>query len=456
MNILIAESQQSLAQAIGSVAMKLGHAPLFASTRQLLHNISQDSFTLMIVDIGFIGDDIHYFINKYRNIPIIVTSSQGSAAQAKKVLDAGAVDYFQKPFQSDELCSAIRKVESQMSELSSHQLSGDTISPTQLPSIRSNSKMKKLARILHCVSASSVTVLISGESGTGKEVVARYLCDHGTNPNAPFIAINCAAIPENLLEAELFGAEKGAYTGANQTTIGKFEMAAGGTILLDEVSEMSLALQSKFLRVLQEREFYRVGGQKVIRVDARVAATTNRDLLECVKQGSFREDLYYRLNVIPVHIPSLRERPDDAVILAKFFLEKCQAFQPNIKLSFSNDAISAIKSYEWPGNIRELENAITRVAMLCECSDIHASDLELGEDHVQNVYVETISSNADSMNLDTLETATIIKALKVHGGNRTHAAQTLGISIRTLRNKIKEYQTRGLDVPCVIHADSVN
>jgi len=284
------------------------------------------------------------------------------------------------------------------------------------------------------------TVLISGETGAGKEVMARFIHSNSDRKNNPFVAVNCAALPENLLESELFGHEKGAFTGAIARKKGKFELASGGTLLLDEISEMAVSIQAKLLRVLQEREIDRVGGQGAVPVDTRVIATTNRDLEAETKNGNFRLDLYYRLNVVPIKMPPLRERPDDIAPLAQYFLKKHCAFNNTPLKRISFDAESFLKTRAWSGNVREFENLIERATLLVESEEITASDLE----SISNFELQGREENLIDYNLVPLkemERMMIMKALDNHKGNRTHAANVLGISVRTLRNKLHEYET---------------
>ena len=273
----------------------------------------------------------------------------------------------------------------------------------------------------------------------GKEVVARFIHNNSDRRNEPFIAVNCAALPENLLESELFGHEKGAFTGAITRKKGKFELANGGTLLLDEISEMAVSIQAKLLRVLQEREIDRVGGQLAIPVDVRVIATTNRDLEAETKNGNFRLDLYYRLNVVPLTLPPLRKRPDDVEPLAHLFLNQYCALNNGTLKALAPDAVEYLKNRSWPGNVREFENVMERISLLVEEDEVYARDLELlcgPEDQTQSHEWE----NDPVIPLKEMEKKMIFQALNSHDGNRTHAAKVLGISVRTLRNKLHEYQ----------------
>jgi two-component system response regulator FlrC len=305
--------------------------------------------------------------------------------------------------------------------------------------------MLKLLELARQVADSRASVLIQGESGTGKELIARYIHENSSRKQGPFVAVNCAALPETLLESELFGHEKGAFTGAVSSKPGKFELADGGTILLDEVTEMPLHLQSKFLRVLQEREIDRVGGRRPIAVDIRVVATTNRDMKETIEKKEFREDLYYRLNVIPLRLPSLRERAGDIPVLARHFIEKYNDLDARSVKDLADSAIHKILSLPLRGNVRELENLIERAVLLCDGETIRADDLLCDDVPTQGSAGETAPTVASggelgSRQLKDVEKNLIFQTLDETNGNRTHAAKILGISVRTLRNKLNEYK----------------
>jgi two-component system response regulator FlrC len=299
--------------------------------------------------------------------------------------------------------------------------------------------MIRVLEVVEAVAKSDATILVQGESGTGKELIARMV--HQVSPRAeqPFIAVNCAALPANLLESELFGHEKGAFTGAEKRKLGKFELAHGGTILLDEISEMELGLQAKLLRVLQEREVDRVGGSSPIPVDVRVVATTNRNLAKEVEEGRFRADLYYRLNVIPLTLTPLRERQNDIPLLVEHFMRKVLgAGAPKIPA----ETMRTLMQYPWPGNVRELQNAVERAAILAQGRSPEVKDFLITAPStlVQKIEQETVPSIRSGMTVAEVEKLLILETLKATGDNRTKAADLLGISIRTLRNKLAEYR----------------
>jgi two-component system response regulator FlrC len=290
--------------------------------------------------------------------------------------------------------------------------------------------MEKLLALARNIAGSDISVLIQGDSGTGKELLARYIHGSGRRSDRPFVAVNCGAIPENLMESELFGHEKGAFTGAGERKIGKIELASGGTILLDEIGEMPVALQPKLLRVLQEREVDRVGGKEPVPVDVRVIATTNRDLQKECREGRFREDLYYRLNVFPVRLPPLRERPSDIPMLAGYFAEKFSAAEGKAVKEFTQEGRTLLKERPWRGNIRELENVIRRAVLLCGGDRIGAEDLLFDDPGEPAGFAGKIRD---------MEREMILRTMKDVCGNKAKAAAILGVTVRTIRNKLNEY-----------------
>lgn len=305
----------------------------------------------------------------------------------------------------------------------------------------------------HRIAVSDASVLIRGESGAGKEVIARYIHRNSARSNGPFVAVNCAAIPEQLLESELFGHERGAFSGALVQRIGRLEAAQNGTILLDEISEMDRRLQAKLLRAIQEREIDRIGGRSPVRLNVRIIATTNRDLAQEVKRQTFREDLYFRLNVVSVHIPALRKRPADIPVLAEYFIEKYRREPEHTRRHLSPSAMMVLAEHDWPGNVRELENTIQRALVLTTDSVIEPWALEIGpaadlpaETGISH-YAPPHSAGFIGRPLHLMERDVIIATLMRNGGNRTHTAKMLGLSIRALRNKISLYSSQGIEVP---------
>ncbi|AIK96524.1 sigma-54 dependent transcriptional regulator [Candidatus Odyssella acanthamoebae] len=359
------------------------------------------------------------------NIPIVACGIQADPERAAAAIRAGAIDYIPFPPEA-EMIAAI------LSAISNHQYDMIARDPVMVRWIEMADK----------VAPSEANILITGESGTGKEVMARYIHTKSNRSKQPFISVNCAAIPENLLESELFGHEKGAFTGALARRIGKFEEANGGTLLLDEISEMDIRLQAKLLRAIQERVIDRVGGTDPVKVNIRIIATSNRDLVDSCKKGVFREDLFYRLNVINLQLPPLRQRPKDVEALASFFVDKFTELNNLSKKTFSSLAHQALINYPWPGNVRELENTIHRAVLLSSGDLIEASDLF--DQVTQESLQVTARSDVEKILLigrtvASVEKELILNTLDHCSGNRTHAANILGISIRTLRNKLKEY-----------------
>lgn len=316
--------------------------------------------------------------------------------------------------------------------------------PTEF--IFADEKMLRIREIIHQIAGANVPVLISGESGTGKELVARMIHACSGRKSEPFVAINCAALPPSLLESELFGFEKGAFTGANQQHIGKFEQANGGTLLLDEVTETDHNLQAKLLRALQESEIERIGGQGPVKIDTRIIATTNRDISKTVAEGSFRQDLFYRLYVIHLEIPPLRERKKDIEVLTRHFLKTYSMQYKNQTATLTADAMQKLVNYSWPGNVRELQNVIQRAVLMSNSNTITAAEFFL-ESKRPNQDMEWVRHLPIGRKMREVEVHFILETLKSHNGNRTHSAKTLGISLRTLRNKINEFTIEGHEVP---------
>ena len=317
--------------------------------------------------------------------------------------------------------------------------------------VTADRKMNEVMQLAKTVAQSKATVLIQGESGTGKELMASLVHENSNRASRPFVAINCAAIPENLLESELFGYERGAFTGAVAAKAGKFEFANGGTLLLDEISEMDIRLQAKLLRVIQEGEVDRIGGRKPIPVDVRIIATTNRNLSDCVKEGTFRQDLYYRLNVVNLTVPPLRERLGDVRVLSNFFMAIFAEKNGKTLGGFSEDAISLLESHVWPGNVRELENVIERSVITANGTFISGGEIHIQRSDMGGEIAEAMAQKLErswepGRTLDDIERNVILEALQYHSGNRTHTARALAISIRTLRNKLADYRRSGINV----------
>jgi len=416
-----------------------------SSLAQARTALAEQTHDLVICDLR-LGDgnglDFLQTIKKeYPQMRSMVMTGFGSLDSAVQALRIGVFDYLIKPIDDGRLAVALERLQAVMDLEAENvylrremaQRDGNLISWGESPG------MKRVQELVDRICKTRATVLIQGESGTGKEVVAHALHKKSPWAEQPFIRVNCAAIPATLLESEFFGHEKGAFTGAVQRREGRFELAHGGTLLLDEISEIPPDLQVKLLRVLQELEFERVGGNKTIKVDVRVLATTNRDLLEYVQQGKFREDLYYRLNVVPLHLPPLRERGDDVIHLAGVFVVEFSRKHGKKTRKLSREAVLRIKAYHWPGNVRELQNAIERAVILSEEEEeLSAVDLP---DNTSAVSPVAGQEHDPIVPLLVMERRLIERTLQRCGGNRTHAAEILGISVRTLRNKLAEYRS---------------
>ncbi|MDZ7292507.1 MAG: sigma-54 dependent transcriptional regulator [candidate division KSB1 bacterium] len=416
-----------------------------SSGEACLKMIRENIPDLVLLDIQMPGIDGIETLKRIRDdeprIPVVMMSAHGTIEKAVQSMKLGAYDFITKPFASDRLLVTVRNAlttSSLKQEIDS--LRSELKSRFQFKNIIGQSgKMQEVFRALEKVVNSNVTVLIQGESGTGKELIARAIHYHSpTRGNKPFVAVNCSALPESLLESELFGHEKGSFTGATGRRIGKFEVANGGTIFLDEIGLMTQATQAKVLRILQEREFERVGGNEMVKVDVRVISATNRDLEEAIKNGEFREDLYYRIAVFPIKLPPLRERKEDIPLLAAHFLDK-YAKQENKEIEgIAPDALELLMAYNWPGNVRELENCIERAVVLASTREITPKDLPnsvraIGEKKIYE------ADNTLSSWIEKLEEDALRNALLENGGNISQTAKKLGIGRATIYRKAKKY-----------------
>ena len=408
--------------------------------------------------------------------PVIMATAYATVETAVEAMKHGAFDYIKKPIDFDSFLFLVERALAFKGHTGSMvPLEGEPkpvkgrVTETSKEIVTQNQEMLNLLDVAQNIAKSKATVLIQSESGTGKELLAHYIHDPSERAGKPFVAVNCAALPDTLLESELFGYKKGAFTGANQDHRGKFEQAHTGTILLDEISEMALPLQAKLLRVLQEHEIDKVGGKEPIQVDVRVVATTNRGMLEMVESGKFREDLYFRLNVIPLALPALRERMDDLPVLVEHFLDKHSRLNKRERPTVSPETMAILRDYRWRGNVRELENVVERALLLCDGKEIKPHNLlmhsQMGKQSINQDLArattsqptsegaEEIPESKDSalgievgMSMKEAEKKLIFETLRETGGNRTKAAKILGISIRTLRNKLNEYRAEGEDI----------
>jgi DNA-binding NtrC family response regulator len=387
-------------------------------------------------------------LHELENAPtVIVVSADSNVSSAVEALREGAYDYLVKPFSMDELRATLERASERTLLMKENQNLRKTIRRSQrFGGMLGNSPiMQELKRDIEKIADTRGTVLLTGESGTGKELAARAIHELSVRHKGPYIRINCAAIPESLLEAELFGHEKGAFTNAIARREGMFELAHGGTLLLDEVTEIAPNMQAKLLRVLQEREIMRIGGKTSIKVDVRVIATTNRDLKKEVREGRFKEDFYYRLNVIPLHVPALRERREDIPMLVRHFVERACAENERSLMEITDGAMQAIVEHSWRGNVRELENCLERSVILTENDHLDRDNLRLDTEETGSGRAAHLDDS--QLTLRDMERELILRRLDLTGGNRTRAAEMLGISVRTLRNKINQYRSEGLTIP---------
>ena len=444
--ILIVDSQPDMRTELEQCLNRVGFPVESASDgAEALDMFKSVKYSMVIADeqsSGCGGLEVLHSVKQISPfMPVVIMTAQGSVHNAVEAMQAGASDYILKPFSFEILEKTVKKAigvlagqaESKSGSEAVHSLKDGKEIITRSP------KLKAILKQAREIAPSSATVLIQGESGTGKELLAAYVHRHSLHPEAPYLAINCAALPETLAESELFGHEKGSFTGAVGRKIGKFELVKMGTLVLDEISEMPLPLQAKLLRVLQEREIDRVGGTRPIPISARIIAISNVDLMQAVKDGKFREDLYYRINVIPLRLPPLRQRREDIEALACYFMEKYCKLNHKEICEIDAAAMDVLLNHTWGGNVRELENTIERAVLIA------------GGRHIspQNLLLETSESSAQSsdairvkagLTVRDMEKALIFRTLQDVNDNRTQAAELLGISIRTLRNKLREYK----------------
>lgn len=436
--ILIVEDDGDLREALCDTLALAGYEAVGACDGQsALQALQQGRFGLVVSDVQMAPMDGHTLLREikvaYPYVPVLLMTAYGMIDKAVEAMRCGACNYITKPFEPDRLLGEVaRYLLPSLSDEGGEMVAQDPC-------------MLEVLNLAKRVAATDATVLLTGESGTGKEVLARFIHRQSARSGKPFVAINCAAIPETLLESTLFGFEKGSFTGASQAQAGKFEQAQNGTLLLDEVTEMPLPLQAKFLRVLQEREVERVGGHKTIPLDIRVVATSNRDMAETVAKGEFREDLYYRLNVFPLELPPLRERSADILPLVRSFMARLAERVGRHGMSLSADAERRLVGYSWPGNIRELENVVQRAMILAPGEQIEVEHLLLPR-HAEVIAAPAVPSlpapaeAGGNINMRSLEKAHILETLAAVKGSRKLAAERLDMSERTLRYKLAQYR----------------
>jgi len=410
--------------------------------------VEQDFYDLILLDLKMKNVDGITALKEIKKIspaiPVLIMTAYSSVNSAVEALKLGAADYLVKPLDIDVVCHAITKTLDYLHLLNENKSLRERIGRDFDTSsiIGKSKKMREVFEVIALAAPSDATVLILGESGTGKELIANAIHQNSNRKDKPFIKVNCAALPENLLESELFGHEKGAFTGAVNRRQGRFELADGGTIFLDEIGDMTLSTQAKILRVLQEGEFERVGGEKTIKANVRIIAATNKELELEVENGNFRKDLYFRLSVVPITLPSLRQRKEDIPELAEHFLNKYAKKNNRLIRGFTPDAIDLLMRYNWPGNIRELENVVERAVIMSRAEFISLDALPISlrsSDTDSNDSGEEVFAGRP---IKEVEKELIIKTLERTDNNITRAAELLGISRRTLHNKIKEYEIK--------------
>ena len=437
MKVLIVDDEKKLGILFSKALKNAGYESKYVESAESSMEKLDEGFDIVVSDIKMPGmngiDLLKHIKSNYPDTAVIMMTAHGTIESAVEAMKTGAYDYLLKPFSTDELIMAVEKISEQLhirQELEYHR----RIERERFGEIIGKSEpMQKVFSLIEKVAPSDATVLILGETGTGKELVARAIHNRSNRAKNPFVAINCAAITETLLESELFGYERGAFTGANRRKLGMFEIAEGGTLFLDEIAEMPPQLQAKLLRVLQEKTIYHLGGTAPIKVDVRIISATNKNLKEYVNLKKFREDLYFRLAVFPIELPPLRKRTVDIPLLAENFLRKRGS-----SAKIASDAMDFLEKYDFPGNVRELENILERALILSGGKDItieHLPDLELSK-------IEDESFEPGETTLEELEKKMLISALEKSGGNKSKAAKLLGITRRMIYTKLKKY---GLD-----------
>jgi len=459
-DVLVVEDDSSLCEALCDTLEIEGYRVVSASNgTEALLKLSKGDFKLVVSDVQMPVMDGFQLLNnmqsQHAKTPVLLMTAYGSVPKAVEAIQAGASDYLVKPFDASALVDKVAQLVIRNPVAANDRVVAD-------------GAMQRLYQLAEKVAKTDVTVLIQGASGVGKEILAQFVHQNSGYGQGPFVAINCAAIPESMLESMLFGYEKGAFTGAIQAMPGKFELAQGGTLLLDEISEMDLSLQAKLLRVIQEKEVERLGSQRKIKLNVRILATTNRKLKSYVEEGLFREDLYYRLNVFPLVIPPLGERIDDILPLANDLVQRHLASGKKMPL-FSKTAVTKMQAYHWPGNVRELENVVQRAMIMCSGDVISEQDLlfeetvqipaskikEVSPDSLMDEVIEEkvsdpVATEPENLGLGlrSAEDKIILTTLKSLQGSRKLTAEKLGISPRTLRYKIARMKDDGIVIPC--------
>jgi two-component system, NtrC family, response regulator HydG len=441
--LLVADDDPGLRESLERTLTREGYRVVLASDgRAALERVQAGGVDLIVTDLrmpGLTGLELLRAAKAIMpDVDVILLTAFGTVEEAVKAMKDGAYDFLTKPFRREQLIKLVDKALERRDLIEQNKAL-----KKQLEDIRAKGQMigaspafRRMLTLVEQIADSSATILIQGESGAGKELVARAIHERSGRRGGPFVAVNCAALPETLLESELFGYEKGAFTGAAGRKEGRFELASSGTLFLDEVADLSLVTQPKILRVLQEGEFERLGGTRTLQVDVRIVAATNQDLAEMVREKRFREDLYYRLNVITVRVPPLRERHEDIRVLAQHYLRVYAAKNGRQLEGFSNEALERLESYKWPGNVRELENLIERTVLLARKDRIDAEDLPEEVAGVKRPPRDAILELVGTPLAD-IEQRLLDETLRITGGNKTQAAKLLGIDVRTVARKLE-------------------
>ena len=446
--ILIVDDEEGMRRLLDRLLSREGYETVaVGSGGEALRQMRADTFDLVVTDIKMPEMDGLQLLEEIKaynpSLPVIVITAYGTVENAVQALRAGAYDYITKPFENDEIRLTVAQVLERQRLLVENRYLHEALEERYSFSgiVGASSVMSKIFATASAVAASNASVMITGESGTGKELIARSIHFSSARKEKPFVVLNCAALSEGVMESELFGHERGAFTGAVALKKGRFEMAHEGTLFIDEVGEMSLNAQVKLLRVIQEHEFERVGGTKIIRTDVRIVAATNKNLETEVKRGTFREDLFYRLNVINIHVPPLRERREDIEALAQHFLDRYVRETGKRVEAISPRAISCLLAYDWPGNVRELQNAMERAVVLCRGNVITPADFPPAIQGGEEIFLQ-VPERGGSLTeiLEDLERQLIVQTLRREEGSQTRAAAALGIKRTTLRYKMEKYQ----------------
>ncbi len=449
--VLVVDDKQMMRDSVSAVLVRAGFQPVVADDgASALELIARHRPAAVVTDLKMPGMDglelLQHIVELDATMPVVLMTAYATIETAVTAMKRGAFDYVQKPFDGDELVICVKRaVEHRRLKRDNEALrEAEHAAAPALPLIGESPAMLNVRRQIDQVAPSHGTVLITGESGCGKEVVARLVHAAGPRQDHTMLCVNCAALSTSLLESELFGHERGAFTGAEQMRKGRFELADGGTLLLDEVSEVSVPVQAKLLRVLQERQFERVGSSLTLTVDVRVIATTNRDLEQAVQSKDFREDLYFRLNVLPIHVPPLRQRVEDIPALAEHFLARQAQRDGRATKRFNKTALQLLADYHWPGNVRELQNICERAGVLAPETTITADLIEPWLGGTVTAPAMPTVHTADDVTLEELEREAIVRTLGRYNGHRRRTAKALGIGVRTLGLKLKKWKESNL------------